>query len=85
MLRYIIKWFLADKWDNKDLIEFGVNNWQRHSHEMSAFGVILNCIKDGAIVEILVTVIGRKILAKIFERLVSSKFEQRELIFYYLF
>lgn len=71
----LLKWLLAAKWADKDLIEFGINNWQRHSHETSAFGVILNYIKDGAIVEILVTVIGRKILAKIFERLVSSKFE----------
>lgn len=66
---YITKWLLATKWSEEHLLEFGVNKWQRHSHETSAFGVILECIENCAIVKILVTVIGRKILAKIFERL----------------
>lgn len=49
-------------------MEFATENWTKHSHELNPFGAIELTIPDIATVEVLVTVLGRKVMAKVFER-----------------
>ncbi|XP_066246230.1 fanconi-associated nuclease 1-like isoform X2 [Euwallacea similis] len=59
-------------WSEQYLIKFGKTNYQDHSHEFSAAGIIMNIINDVGTIELLVSIIGRQILAKIFERLIKD-------------
>ncbi|XP_066151796.1 fanconi-associated nuclease 1-like [Euwallacea fornicatus] len=59
-------------WSEERLVEFGKKNYQLHSQRFSAAGVIMNIIDNVNTIEVLVSVIGREILAKIFERLITD-------------
>ncbi|XP_050295529.1 fanconi-associated nuclease 1-like [Anthonomus grandis grandis] len=59
-------------WPDETLENFATNTYIEHFDECSAYGVIHNMIRDVAIVKILFAVINRKVLAKIFERLIKN-------------
>ncbi|XP_019760835.2 fanconi-associated nuclease 1 isoform X2 [Dendroctonus ponderosae] len=66
---------------HEELINFGINNYQQHSHKCCSVifkrvdGRVMDIIKDVSLVEILITVIGRKVLSKIFERLIKNLYQ----------
>lgn len=63
---------IGTEWSEEKLIDFAVDNWRNHSHERGAFGMIMDTINDELSVEVLITVISGKVLAKIFERLIKD-------------
>lgn len=56
------------QWSDQRLLEFATDNWTKHSHELNPFGAIELTIPNISTVEVLVTVLGRKVMAKVFER-----------------
>ncbi|XP_066246295.1 fanconi-associated nuclease 1-like [Euwallacea similis] len=63
---------IESTWSDQELMHFAADNWQKHSHESSAMGVVMNTLKEVEIIQILVNVIGRKVLAKIFKKLIEN-------------
>ncbi|KAG5893594.1 hypothetical protein JTB14_019265 [Gonioctena quinquepunctata] len=62
---------IASEWSDSKTIEFFKHNFDMHSHE-SGLCEPVEFIKDADILEILLNCVGRKILSKIYERLVKN-------------
>ncbi|CAG9767095.1 unnamed protein product [Ceutorhynchus assimilis] len=60
------------EWPQEKLLEFGITNWEEHSHKWAVFGAINSVLLEKEMVKDLVEVIGRKVLAKIFQRLIKN-------------
>ncbi|XP_066151797.1 fanconi-associated nuclease 1-like [Euwallacea fornicatus] len=63
---------IESTWSDENLVHFAADNWQKHSHELSALGMVMNTLKEIDIIQILVNVIERKVLAKIFKKLIGN-------------
>lgn len=67
---------IENEWSDSQVLKFLRDNYERHSHEF-ALCEVGTIIKDEGLLKVLVECVGRKIWAKIYERLVKNFREYR--------
>ncbi|XP_060521999.1 fanconi-associated nuclease 1-like isoform X2 [Cylas formicarius] len=59
-------------WSQEELVKFAQENYKSHAHEKSVFGLVNHVIENADMVDVLLKVIDRRLLACIFLRILSD-------------